>query len=71
VRYGVDLFRSDDLLGYLTSRVLNPEFQVRFKWRPNSIAMWDNLLTQHYAVMDYEAPRKMARATLKGQPISN
>jgi taurine dioxygenase len=71
VRYGVDFFGSEDLMRYLTSRVLNPEFQVRFKWRPNSIAMWDNLLTQHYAVMDYTTERKMVRATLKGERVSS
>jgi len=33
--------------------------------------MWDNLLTQHYALADYgKAPRKMLRATLSGAPLS-
>ena len=44
-----------------------PEYQVRFKWRANSVAIWDNRATQHYAVMDYwPAPRKMERAGIVG-----
>ena len=70
VRYGADFYGSEDLLRYLTSKVLNPEFQVRFKWRPNSIVMWDNILTQHYAVMDYTESRRMVRATIKGRPLN-
>ncbi|MGT2491308.1 hypothetical protein ACU4GD_14280 [Cupriavidus basilensis] len=37
------------------------------KRRTNTVAMWDNLQVQHYAVADYgNAPRKMLRATLAG-----
>ena len=70
VRYGADFYGSEDLLRSLTSKVLTPEFQVRFKWRPNSIVMWDNILTQHYAVMDYTESRRMVRATIKGRPLN-
>jgi taurine dioxygenase len=41
---------------------------VRFRWKKNSMAFWDNRSTQHYAVMDY-APchRKMERAGIIGE----
>jgi taurine dioxygenase len=40
---------------------------VRWRWKPNSIAFWDNRVTQHYAVMDYPpSHRKMERAGIKG-----
>ncbi|MFZ0126261.1 MAG: TauD/TfdA family dioxygenase, partial [Xanthobacteraceae bacterium] len=43
------------------------EYQVRFRWKPNSVAFWDNRATQHYAVMDYPpCHRKMERAGIKG-----
>jgi taurine dioxygenase len=51
----------------LLSQASIPEYQVRFQWRPNSVAIWDNRSTQHYAVMDYwPAPRKMERAAIVG-----
>ena len=62
----------DALLTLLFNQVTLPEYQVRFRWKPNSIAAWDNRATQHYAVLDYideSAPqtrRVMHRATLKG-----
>ncbi|SOZ14643.1 Alpha-ketoglutarate-dependent taurine dioxygenase (fragment) [Cupriavidus taiwanensis] len=56
-----------DLLRYLVSQAFIPEYQVRWRWKPNSMAIWDNRSTQHYAVMDY-APchRKMERAGIIG-----
>ena len=43
----------------------NDEFQVRFRWRNNSIAIWDNRITQHYAVCDYLPHRRhMQRVTI-------
>jgi taurine dioxygenase len=44
-----------------------PEVQVRFRWRPNSIAQWDNRCTQHYAVPDHGGHnRRVERVTLIG-----
>ncbi|KAI3590886.1 TauD/TfdA dioxygenase family protein [Cupriavidus sp. CER94] len=68
VRYGQDANPgAADLLRYLVSQAYIPEFQVRWRWEPNSVAIWDNTATQHYAVMDY-APchRKMERAGIVG-----
>ncbi|WHZ10345.1 MAG: dioxygenase, TauD/TfdA family [Burkholderiaceae bacterium] len=68
VRYGQDFTRgSSDLLQYLISQAAIPEYQLRWRWKPNDIAMWDNRSTQHYAVMDY-APchRRMERAGIVG-----
>jgi taurine dioxygenase len=57
-----------NLLQYLISQAFIPEYQVRFRWRPNSMAMWDNRSTQHYAVMDYPpCHRKMERAGIVGE----
>jgi taurine dioxygenase len=68
VRYGQDYSPGgSQLLNYLISRAAIPEYQVRWRWRPNSVAIWDNRATQHYAVMDYwPAVRKMERAGIKG-----
>jgi taurine dioxygenase len=72
VRYGQDFMpEAHHLMTYLTSQAAIPEYQVRLKWRTNTVAMWDNLSVQHYAVADYgRAPRKMLRATLTGAPLA-
>lgn len=54
------------LLRKLFDQLKRPEFQVRFRWRVNSIAFWDNRSTQHYAVPDYAEPRHMERVTIIG-----
>jgi taurine dioxygenase len=71
IRYGQDFMpEAHHLMNYLTSQAAIPEYQVRLKWRTNTVAMWDNLQVQHYAVADYgNAPRKMLRATLTGSPL--
>ena len=69
VRYGQDYSAGgSQLLQYLISQAAIPEYQVRFRWKPNSVAMWDNRSTQHYAVMDYPpCHRKMERAGIVGE----
>ncbi|MFF4544733.1 TauD/TfdA dioxygenase family protein [Streptomyces sp. NPDC001435] len=68
VRFGQDYAPgASQLLTYLISQAAIPEHQVRFRWRPNSVAIWDNRSTQHYAVQDYwPAVRKMERAGIVG-----
>lgn len=63
---GLEKAESDALLTLLFNQVKRPEFQVRWSWRPNSIAFWDNRATQHYAVPDYNEPRHMERVTIVG-----
>jgi taurine dioxygenase len=72
IRYGQDFMpEAHHLMNYLISQAAIPEYQVRLKWRTNTVAMWDNLQVQHYAVADYgNAPRKMLRATLAGTPLT-
>ena len=68
VRYGQDFtIEANNLLNYLVRQAEIPEYQVRLRWKPNTIAIWDNRATQHYAIHDYyPAVRKMMRATIVG-----
>ena len=68
VRVGQDYTHgAPQLLQYLIAQAHIPEYQVRFRWKPHSVAMWDNRSTQHYAVMDYPpCHRKMERAGIVG-----
>ncbi|MBS3019557.1 Alpha-ketoglutarate-dependent taurine dioxygenase [Comamonas sp. PE63] len=70
VRVGQDFTQgSSSLLQFLISQAAIPEYQVRWRWEPDSIAIWDNRATQHYAVMDYPpSHRKMERAGIIGTP---
>ncbi|WP_414719219.1 TauD/TfdA dioxygenase family protein [Variovorax sp.] len=69
VRYGQDFTQgSSALLQYLINQAAIPEYQVRWRWQPGDVAMWDNRSTQHYAVMDYPpCHRKMERAGIVGE----
>ena len=68
VRFGQDANPgASQLLSYLISQAYIPEYQVRWRWERNSMAIWDNRCTQHYAVMDYPpCHRKMERAGIIG-----
>ena len=68
VRVGQDFTQgTSGLLQYLISQAMIPEYQVRWRWQPNTVAIWDNRCTQHYAVMDYPpCHRKMERAGIMG-----
>jgi taurine dioxygenase len=64
---GVPLQESAAILDHLFSVAERPDFQVRFQWRPHSVAFWDNRATQHLAIWDYH-PRVRSghRVTIKG-----
>ena len=56
---------SDHILKFLFQLLARPEFQVRFRWQNDSVAIWDNRITQHYAVNDYlPNSRHMQRVTI-------
>lgn len=58
---------SDAILNMLFDHIQKPEFHVRWRWKENAIAFWDNRITQHYAVNDYLPHRRvMHRATILG-----
>jgi taurine dioxygenase len=50
---GMSSHESHRLLRYLFDHINQPEFQCRLRWQANSLVMWDNRVTQHYAVADY------------------
>ncbi|WP_435169190.1 TauD/TfdA dioxygenase family protein [Paenibacillus glycanilyticus] len=57
---GLDEEEGEKLLQYLFRQAEIPEYQVRFNWEKNSIALWDNRATQHYASSDYYPNRRVA-----------
>ncbi|WP_183600808.1 TauD/TfdA dioxygenase family protein [Paenibacillus phyllosphaerae] len=57
---GLEAEESEKVLNYLFRQAHVPEYQVRFHWEENSVALWDNRATQHYAVSDYFPNRRVA-----------
>lgn len=65
---GVTKDESDVLLPYLTNLVTqNHDAQVRFHWKKNDLAIWDNRSTWHCATYDYEASRAGDRVCSLGE----
>jgi len=58
---------SKDLLMRLYAHAMDQANAYRFKWRPGSVAFWDNRSTWHWALNDYHGQRRiMHRITLEG-----
>jgi taurine dioxygenase len=64
---GMTEAESAPLLDYLFRHQVRPEFTCRFRWRPGSLAFWDNRCAQHNAINDYHGHRRLLhRLTLAG-----
>ena len=59
---------SSALLNLLYEQAKTPEYQFRLRWKPGTIAFWDNRSTQHYAANDYWPERRlMERVAVIGE----
>lgn len=64
---GVSDEESKMLFDFLAAHCADARFQVRFRWKPHSIAFWDNRRTHHLAIWDYyPQTRSGYRVTLAG-----
>jgi taurine dioxygenase len=58
---------SNALLAVLFEHGRKPEFTCRHRWQAGDVLVWDNRITQHYAVIDdWPRRRHMHRATILG-----
>ncbi|KAF9039147.1 taurine catabolism dioxygenase [Panaeolus papilionaceus] len=59
---------SDEVLAFLARHVAeNHDFQMRYKWDKNDIAIWDNRCTFHTPTLDYEELRIGHRVVSLGE----
>jgi len=63
---GMTREESTPLLNFLKQHATRPEFTCRFRWRPGSMAIWDNRCTLHYAIDDYSGHRRRMRRIIIG-----
>jgi taurine dioxygenase len=64
---GMTAEESAPILQFLFRHQVRPEFTCRFRWRPGSLAFWDNRCAQHNPINDYHGQRRvMHRITLAG-----
>jgi len=65
---GVTDFESRLILDFLFDQLVhNHDLQVRFKWQPSDLALWDNRSTWHCATFDFVGEREGARACTVGE----
>ena len=68
---GWTMDESKPLLDYLYRHASRPEFTCRFRWKPGSLALWDNRATWHRALNDYQGQRRlMHRITIEGDTLN-
>jgi taurine dioxygenase len=62
---GLSESESTDVLHVLFDAVKNPRHQMRLKWQPGTVVIWDNWTTQHFASGDhYPSKREVQRVTV-------
>ena len=69
---GLSTAESRDLLRLLQAHVTKPEHVLRWSWSPGQLLVFDNRITQHYAIDNYDdQPRRLSRVTVAGDvPVS-
>jgi taurine dioxygenase len=58
---GISQVESDNLLAELFEYATDPEIQYRHKWKQGMLLGVDNRATMHFAVDDYDEPRRLLR----------
>ena len=65
---GLSTAESRQLLDLFQSYVTRPENVLRHRWSPNELVLFDNRITQHYAIDNYDdLPRRLNRVTAAGE----
>jgi taurine dioxygenase len=63
---GKDLAEGREILQQVLSAYQNGQHQVRFAWKPGSVAFWDNRAAVHIAIRNYgDFPREMERVLIQ------
>ncbi len=64
---GLSTGESREILRLLQAYVTRPENVLRLAWQPGQLVLFDNRITQHYAIDNYDdLPRRLNRVTVAG-----
>lgn len=64
---GLSTGESRKILDLLQPYVTRPENVLRWRWSENQLVLFDNRITQHYAIDNYDGqPRRLHRVTVAG-----
>jgi alpha-ketoglutarate-dependent sulfate ester dioxygenase len=64
---GLSGSESRRILDIFQHYVTRPENVLRWRWSPNELVLFDNRITQHYAIDNYDdLPRRLHRVTVAG-----
>jgi taurine dioxygenase len=68
---GIEGMEKDEarrLLARLYRHATRPDLTCRFRWSKGAVAIWDNRMTMHYALNDYDGRRRLLwRTTFAGE----
>jgi taurine dioxygenase len=65
---GLSDAESASLIKMLLDHINTPDFHVRLKWDTQTIAVWEERITQHRAISDYTGRRILHRTVVDGEP---
>ncbi|KAI5967027.1 uncharacterized protein KGF55_000437 [Candida pseudojiufengensis] len=72
---GLKAEESEFLLKFLLDHISGGhDFQIRVNWKPNSVVVWDNRISSHSAILDFDTnePRLIIRAAARAErPVNN
>ena len=60
---------SRSVLGFLQSRLDDPNLQCRWRWAQYDVAVWDERCTNHRAVSDHYPNHRLSRRCLAGEGV--
>ena len=65
---GMETEAARTLLSTLYRHAIRPELTCRFRWSKGAVAIWDNRMTMHFAINDYDGfDRLLWRTTFAGE----
>ena len=65
---GMETDEAQRLLARLYRHATRPDLTCRFRWTKGAVAIWDNRMTMHYALNDYDGQRRLLwRTTFAGE----